>query len=264
MINKDLELALELAGIAEEISLSRFKNLDFKVETKADSTPVTESDRAVEAAIKSKLAQLRADDSIIGEEFGSQGDNLHGPGSRTWIIDPIDGTANYMRHVPVWATLIALNVDGKPSVSVVSAPALGRRWWASPEDGSWTKELDGSSRRISVSKIQDLEHSSMSYVSLKLWDELGKTDQLMNIVRKVWRTRAFGDFWSYMLLAEGAIDFTCEHGLEIYDWAALVPIVEQAGGKITSYHKDLEPKSSAVLASNGLLHSKILEFFPAD
>jgi histidinol-phosphatase len=263
-MNQDLELALELAEIADEISLARFKNQDFKVETKPDSTPVTESDRAVEKAIKHKLSQARPTDSIIGEEFGTEGVNLHGPGSRTWIIDPIDGTANYMRQVPIWATLIALSIDGKPTVSVVSAPALGRRWWACPEDGSWTREIDGTTRKLAVSKISDLEHASMSYVSLKLWEQLGKTDQLMNIVRKVWRTRAFGDFWSYMLLAEGAIDFTCEHGLEIYDWAALVPIVEQAGGRITSYHQELNPKSSAVLASNGLLHPQILEFFPED
>lgn len=260
-MNPDLELALALADIADGISLERFYAMDFKVESKPDSTPVTESDRAVEQAIKEHLAKLRPEDSIIGEEFGSTGENLHGVGSRTWIIDPIDGTANYMRGVPVWATLIALAIDGKPAISVVSAPAMGRRWWASPETGAWTQLVDGRVRKIQVSKITELQHASMSYVSLKLWDELGLVDQLMNLVRDLWRTRAFGDFWSYMLLAEGAIDLTCEHGLEIYDWAALVPIVEQAGGRITEYSNELNPRSSAIMATNGLLHEKVRSYF---
>jgi len=260
-MNPDLELALELAEIADAISLERFYAMDFKVETKPDSTPVTESDRAVEKAIKDHLAKARPNDSIIGEEYGSTGENLHGAGSRTWIIDPIDGTANYMRGVPVWATLIALAIDGKPVVSVVSAPAMGRRWWASPETGAKTALVDGRIKDLHVSKISDLEHASMSYVSLKLWDDLGLLDNLMNLVRDVWRTRAFGDFWSYMLLAEGAIDLTCEHGLEIYDWAALVPIVEQAGGRITGYSEELNPKSSAIMATNGVLHEAVRSYF---
>ena len=260
-MQEELKLALELADLADSISLPRFFAQDFKTETKPDSTPVTESDRAVEAAIKAKLASERPADSIIGEEYGVQGVDLHGEGSRTWVIDPIDGTANYMRGVPVWATLISLNLSGKPTVSVVSAPAMGRRWWAAPGVGAFTRLVDGTVKQISVSKIEDLSQASMSYVSLKLWDELGALDNLMNLVRSVWRTRAYGDFWSYMLLAEGAIDLTCEHSLEIYDWAALVPIVEQAGGKITSYFEELNPTSSAVLATNGRLHDSVLGFF---
>jgi len=257
----DLKLASELADLADSISLPRFIAQDFKVETKPDSTPVTEADRAVEEAIKNLLKTKRPNDSIIGEEYGNSGENLHGKGSRTWIIDPIDGTANYMRGVPVWATLIALAIDGKPVVSVVSAPAMARRWWAAPGTGAETKQVDGRITKLAVSKITDLEIASMSYVSLKLWDEIGQLDNLMNLARKVWRTRAFGDFWSYMLLAEGAIDLTCEHGLQIYDIAALVPIVEQAGGKITDFVGELTPESRHVLATNSLLHEQVRAYF---
>ncbi|MEY3406578.1 MAG: hypothetical protein RLZZ556_650 [Actinomycetota bacterium] len=257
----DLELAKMLADVADSISLPRFIAQDFSVETKPDLTPVTEADRSVETAIKELLKEKRPNDSIIGEEYGSSGENLHGEGSRTWIIDPIDGTANFMRGVPVWATLIALAVDGKPVVSVVSAPAMGRRWWAAPGFGAETKQIDGRITKLSVSKISELEDASMSYVSLKLWDEIGQLDNLMNLSRKVWRTRAFGDFWSYMLLAEGAIDVTCEHGLQIYDIAALVPIVELAGGKITDFVGELTPESSHVLATNGPLHDEVRAYF---
>ncbi len=258
---KDLNLVLELADLADSISLPRFFAQDFLVENKPDATPVTEADRAVEKAIKDVLITRRPEDGIIGEEYGTSGDNLHGPGSRTWIIDPIDGTANFMRGVPVWATLIALAIDGKPVVSVVSAPAMGRRWWAAPGFGAQTKQIDGKVTDLAVSKIDNLADASMSYVSLKLWDEIGQLDNLMNLVREVWRTRAFGDFWSYMLLAEGAIDMTCEHGLQIYDIAALVPIVEQSGGRITDFVGELTPESSHVIASNGLLHEKVRAFF---
>ena len=257
---EDLDLALKMADAADSISLPRFKAQDFKIETKPDATPVTEADRAVEKALKDILASERIADGVIGEEFGKSGEDLFGEGSRTWIIDPIDGTANYMRGVPVWATLIALAIDGKPVLSVVSAPAMGRRWWASPEIGAKTMQVDGEVSSLQVSKMSDLSNSSMSYVSLKLWDEIGLLENLMNLVRKVWRTRAFGDFWSYMLLAEGAIDFTAEHGLQIYDIAALVPIVEQAGGRITDFTGELTPESSMVIASNGLLHEEVRSY----
>jgi histidinol-phosphatase len=255
----DLELALKLADIADGISLERFYSQDLVVETKPDATPVTDADRSVEAALKEVLKAERPEDSLIGEEYGSTGDNLHGKGSRTWIIDPIDGTANFMRGVPVWATLIALAVDGKPVVGVVSAPAMGRRWWAAPGVGAHTKHIDGRTAELQVSKISDLEHASLSYNSLKLWDEIGMLDSLMQLTRKVWRTRAYGDFWAYMLLAEGALEITSEHNLAIYDIAALVPIVEQAGGRITDLNGELTASSSSVLATNSVLHSTVSE-----
>ncbi|MEY2816520.1 MAG: hypothetical protein RJA78_1096 [Actinomycetota bacterium] len=255
----DLELALKLADIADGISLERFYSQDLVVETKPDATPVTDADRSVEAALKEVLKAQRPEDSLIGEEYGSTGDNLHGKGSRTWIIDPIDGTANFMRGVPVWATLIALAVDGKPVVGVVSAPAMGRRWWAAPGVGAHTKHIDGRTAELQVSKISDLEHASLSYNSLKLWDEIGMLDSLMQLTRKVWRTRAYGDFWAYMLLAEGTLEITSEHNLAIYDIAALVPIVEQAGGRITDLHGELTTSSSSVLATNSVLHHTVSE-----
>jgi histidinol-phosphatase len=255
----DLELALKLADIADGISLERFYSQDLVVETKPDATPVTDADRSVEAALKEVLKAQRPEDSLIGEEYGSTGENLHGKGSRTWIIDPIDGTANFMRGVPVWATLIALAVDGKPVVGVVSAPAMGRRWWAAPGVGAHTKHIDGRTAELQVSKISDLEHASLSYNSLKLWDENGMLDSLMQLTRKVWRTRAYGDFWAYMLLAEGTLEITSEHNLAIYDIAALVPIVEQAGGRITDLHGELTTSSSSVLATNSVLHSTVSE-----
>jgi histidinol-phosphatase len=248
---EDLKLAHELADIADAIALPRFMAQDLQVETKPDDSPVTDADRATERAIKAKLAEARPNDALIGEEYGDSA----GTGNRTWIIDPIDGTANFMRGVPVWASLIALSVDGKPVVSVVSAPALGRRWWAAPEVGAHTREIDGSERSIRVSNITDAANASISYNNLRLWDQSGKLPQLVEFSRKVWRTRAYGDFWSYMLLAEGSVDIVAEHDLKIYDIAALVPIVEQAGGKLTALDGPLTAETSSVLATNGKLHS---------
>lgn len=255
----DLELAQELADVADAIALERFRALDLKVESKPDRSPVTDADRSVEQALKAILAAKAPNDALIGEEYGNseakQGSN------RTWIIDPIDGTANYLRGVPVWASLIALAVDGKPVVSVVSAPAMGRRWWAAPEIGAFTREIDGSVRKLSVSGINELEDASLSYNNLQLWDQAGKAQQLIAFSRKIWRTRAYGDFWSYMLLAEGALEIVTEHDLKIYDIAALVPIVEQAGGEFSALEGPLTANSSSVLATNGKLHKITTQAF---
>jgi histidinol-phosphatase len=248
----DLDLALELADIADAISLERFRALDLHVDSKPDRSPVTDADKSVEQAIKKVLADKASSDALIGEEYGTSGS-----AARTWIIDPIDGTANYLRGVPVWATLIALAIDGKPTVSVVSAPALGRRWWAAPGVGAFTRELDGSVRELKVSAISDLEYASLSYNNLQLWDQVGMLPQLTELSRKIWRTRAYGDFWSYMLLAEGSVDIVAEHDLKIYDIAALVPIVEQAGGQFSALNGPLTAESSSVLATNGKLHAAV-------
>ena len=245
----DLALAQTLADAADEISLARFRALDLKVETKPDRSPVTDADKAVEAALKAILAEHRPEDGMIGEEYGTTGQDV-----RKWIIDPIDGTANYMRGVPVWATLIALSIDGKAVLSVVSAPALGRRWWAAPGVGAFTRDVDGSVRAIAVSGIGALENASLSYNNLQLWDSYGYLDELMSLSRQVWRTRAYGDFLSYMYLAEGSVDIVAEHDLKIYDIAALVPIVEQAGGTFGAIDGPLTEASSSVLATNGKLH----------
>lgn len=252
----DLALAQQLADAADEIALARFRALDLKVETKPDRSPVTDADKAVEAALKQLLSEHRPQDGIIGEEFGSSGSQ-----DRKWIIDPIDGTANYMRGVPVWASLIALSIDQKPVLSVVSAPALGRRWWAAPGVGAFTRDIDGSVRAINVSGITDLEFASLSYNNLQLWDSYGYLDQLMGMSRQVWRTRAYGDFLSYMYLAEGSVDIVAEHDLKIYDIAALVPIVEHAGGRFSAIDGPLTEDTTSVLATNGKLHDAGLSAF---
>jgi histidinol-phosphatase len=257
---EDLLLALELADIADSISLDRFRAQDLRVETKPDASPVTDADRSVEQALKARLAEVRPQDSLIGEEFGNTEVNDAGP-KRTWIIDPIDGTANFMRGVPVWASLIALSIDGKVVLSVVSAPALGRRWWAAPEIGAWTRDIDGSERILQVSAIGDLANASLSYNNLQLWDQSGQLPELLELSRKIWRTRAYGDFYSYMLLAEGALDIVTEHDLKIYDIAALVPIVELAGGSFSALNGPLTEETSSVLATNGKLHDQVFAAF---
>lgn len=251
--SEDLELAIKLADAADAISLARFRALDLNIETKPDRSPVTDADRAVELALKEILATERPEDGIVGEEFGNSGSK-----TRKWIIDPIDGTANYMRGVPVWASLIALSIDGHAVVSVVSAPAMGKRWWAAPGIAK-SSEIDGTVRDLKVSNIADLEHASLSYNNLQLWDSYGYLDRLISLSRQVWRTRAYGDFYSYMLLAEGSLDVVAEHDLKLYDIAALVPIVEQAGGTFTAIDGPLTEETSSVLATNGRLHDTVLD-----
>ncbi len=228
----DLDLALDLADLADSLSLSRFVAADFTVETKPDLTPVTECDRAVEEAIVDRLRLTRPDDSVLGEEFGS-----HGTSSRRWIIDPIDGTKNYVRGVPVWATLISLYDGETPLVGVVSAPALG----------------------ITVSEVGDLADASLSFASLGGWRDLGVREEFIALTDRLWRTRGYGDFLSYMLVAEGAVDIACEPELALYDMGALVPIVSEAGGTFTSTTGVTGPFGGNAVATNGLLHETVLD-----
>lgn len=255
--SEDLALALQMADVADAISMARFRALDLKVETKPDRTPVTDADRAVENALRELLLEQRPNDTVIGEEFENQAEQS----SRSWIIDPIDGTANFLRGVPVWASLIALRINGEITVGVVSAPAMGRRWWAELGAVAQTKDVDGRVRDLAVSGISDLSAASISYNNLQLWDQVGMIEPLLGISREVWRTRAYGDFWSYMLLAEGSLDMVAEHDLKIYDIAALVPIVQQAGGTFSDLHGPLTELSSSVLATNGHLHQTFLKRF---
>ncbi len=250
----DQDLALKLADAADEISLARFRALDLRIESKPDSSYVTDADRSVEERLRAILARHSPEDAIIGEEFADAGD-----GSRTWIIDPIDGTANYLRGIPIWASLIALRVDGVITTSVVSAPAMGRRWWAQRGNGAFTKDIDGRIRIIETSKVSDLASSSFSYNAIQLWDQAGKLDELIALSRKVWRARAFGDFLSYMYLAEGSLEMVSEHDLKLYDIAALVPIVEEAGGTFTAIDGPLTEASSSVLATNTLMHETFMK-----
>ena len=253
-LDDDLALAIALADAADVISRDRFRAVDLHISTKPDRSHVTDADQAVERAIRALIAKNRPDDGIFGEEYGTEGD-----AHRQWIIDPIDGTANYLRGVPVWATLISLAVEGKPVVGVVSAPALGKRWWAAAGSGAWLAESDGAPRRIHVSQVGDLADASISFQSIAQWDQAGYLDRLISLTRRVWRDRAYGDMWSYMLLAEGLIDAAGEFGVQAYDLAALVPIVEEAGGRFTSADGKEGPWHGSALATNGLLHEEILE-----
>jgi histidinol-phosphatase len=265
---EDLALALDLADAADGISLDRFQALDLVVETKPDRTPVTDADKAVERAIRAGLEKARPGDAILGEEYGGDGAEAHP--HRQWIIDPIDGTANFLRGVPVWGTLIALVVDGVPVVGVTSSPALKKRWWASTGAGAWMIDQPTANsstaqtpapapRRLEVSKVADLESASISYNSLKGWDEAGHLDELMRLSRSVWRTRAYGEMWAYMLLAEGLVDLVGEFDLKAYDVAALIPIVREAGGRFTSLDGSDPLWAGDALASNGRIHQAAVD-----
>lgn len=251
--NDDLRLAHVMADAVDAQTMSRFKALDLKVETKPDLTPVTDADKAAEEAIRGQLSRARPRDAVLGEEFGSTGS-----GSRRWIIDPIDGTKNFVRGVPVWATLIALVDEGRPVVGLVSAPALGKRWWAAEGTGAYTGRSLAAAIRLKVSDVSRLEDASLSYSSLSGWKERGNLDEFLGLTEAVWRTRAYGDFWSYCLVAEGAVDIACEPELNLYDMAALVPLVTEAGGRFTSLEGAEGPFGGNALATNGILHTEVL------
>jgi histidinol-phosphatase len=251
----DLRLAHVLADDADSLTESRFKAMDLHVMSKPDLTPVTDADQAVEEAIRRTLSRVRSRDAVIGEEQGSTGHS-----QRRWVIDPIDGTKNYVRGVPVWATLIALAVDDEVVLGVVSAPALQRRWWASKGAGAWTGRSLLKAHRCAVSDVRRLEDASLSYASLHGWDERDRLDDFLSLMRRCWRTRAYGDFWSYMLLAEGAVDLAAEPELALYDMAALDIIVREAGGRFSSLDGTDGPFGGNALGSNGHLHEAALAF----
>lgn len=251
----DLRLAHVMADDADSLTMSRFKSLDLHVESKPDLTPVSDADQSVEEAIRRTLGRARPRDAILGEEQGASG-----WGPRRWIIDPIDGTKNFIRGVPVWATLIALLVDDEVAVGLVSAPALGRRWWASKGDGAWTGRNIMNPARCQVSDVATLGDASLSYSSFTGWEEHDRLEDLLSLGRRCWRTRAYGDFWSHMMVAEGSVDIAVEPDLEIYDMAALAVIVEEAGGRFTSLAGQPGPYGGNALTSNTKLHDQALSY----
>jgi histidinol-phosphatase len=253
---EDLALTLELADVADSITLARFRATDLVVETKPDRTPVTEADTAVERALRERLAEARPDDAILGEEYGSSEIPASG---RRWIVDPIDATANYMRGIPVWATLVALQEGDEVTVGVVSAPALHRRWWASRGAGAFGSDgLTGEPRRLGVSAVRALEDAQLCIAGLDEWEERGRLEGLLSLVRRCWRTRGFGDFWPYVLVAEGVADVYCEAVVSLWDLAAPQVIVEEAGGTFTDLAGVRTAGGGDALASNGLLHEQAL------
>ena len=254
--SEDLELALEIADVADVITLARFRAVDLLVETKPDLTPVTEADTAVERAVRSRLAEMRPEDAILGEEYGTSGDSDQG---RRWIIDPIDGTKNYVRGIPVWATLLALHDGGQATVGVVSAPALGRRWWAARGAGAFAADgLSLESRRLRVSAVRALEDAQLCISGFDGWEERGQLEALLSLARRCWRTRGFGDFWTYMLIAEGVAEIGCEPVVSLWDLAAPQVIVEEAGGTFTDLAGVRTADGGDALATNGLLHAEAL------
>jgi len=249
----DLRLAHVIADSVDGLTTDRFRAADLAVESKPDLTPVTDADLAAEQLVRSQLKRTRPRDAVAGEEMADTG---HGP--RRWVIDPIDGTKNFVRGVPVWATLIALVDEDVPVLGVVSAPALGRRWWAAGGSGAWSGRSLSSARRLQVSRVSDLQDASLSYSSLSGWEEQERLHTFLDLTRRCWRTRAYGDFWSYMLVAEGAVDIACEPELSLHDMAALVPIVTEAGGRFTSLDGEPGPFGGSALATNGDLHDEVL------
>ena len=249
----DLRLAHVLADSVEPITMSRFRAADLSIESKPDLTLVSDADRSAEEIIRNQLGRTRPRDAVEGEEFPATGSS-----TRRWVIDPIDGTHNFVRGVPVWATLISLIDDGVPVVGLVSAPALGRRWWAGQGTGAWAGRSITQAKRIQVSKVSRIEDASLSYASIRSWEPLGRLEAMLDLARDCWRERAFGDFWSYMLVAEGSVDITAEPELALYDMAALVPIVTEAGGRFTSLAGAEGPFGGNAVATNGLLHEEVL------
>jgi histidinol-phosphatase len=262
-VTDDLAFALRLADAADAVTMERFGALDLRVDTKPDLTPVSDADRAAEDLLRGLIAAERPDDAIIGEEFGASE-----PASRYWILDPIDGTKNYVRGVPVWATLIALSHDmtaadtSAITLGVVSAPALGRRWWASRDSGAW--HATGSDPApLKVSRVAELSDASVSFSEWNdpAWESGGRREVFDRLLRSSWRSRAYGDFWSHMMVAEGSIDVAIEPELSAWDMAALVPIVEEAGGTITSLDGLSPMVGGNAVSTNSLLHPAVIGAF---
>jgi histidinol-phosphatase len=237
----DLVLALELADAADAISMARFRAGDLQVSSKPDRTPVTDADHAVEAALRERLAAARPDDAVLGEEEGSSG-----KGSRRWVIDPIDGTRNYSRGVPVWATLIALQEGDEVTLGVISAPALGRRWHAERGGGAWAGD-----DRVRVSSVHRVEDAVLCFAL---------EQPLPALAAEAWHARGYGDFWSHMLVAEGAVDGAIDAiGVSVWDLAAVQVIVEEAGGTFTDFAGEHRIDGGSAISSNGHLHPVLLE-----
>ena len=239
-----LAFALELADLADSITMPRFRAPDLRVETKPDMTPVSEADTAVERALRERIEAARPGETVLGEEEGAgEGDG------RRWVIDPIDGTKNYVRGIPVWATLIAFEDE----VAVVSAPALGRRWWAARGEGAYA---DGE--RIRVSGISQLEDAVVCFTSLH-----GLGEGYLELAERSWAPRGYGDFWQYMLVAEGAAELAFDPEMNIWDCAAPKLVVEEAGGRFTDLGGEARIDGGSALATNGLLHEAALELLRA-
>jgi histidinol-phosphatase len=246
-VGGDLEFAGKLADIADALTLPRFGAADLRVDTKPDLTPVSEADRSAEEAIRARVAGSGRGEGVLGEEFGDDGSDVK------WIVDPIDGTKNYVRGVPVWATLLALEREGTLVLGLVSAPALGRRWWAVRGEGAFA-----NGQAVRVSSIGRIEDSSVSTTSAR-----GMPDGWRTIVQRAWANRGFGDFWQHCLVAEGAVDVACDSVMNVWDYAAVQVVVEEAGGRCTTFGGDAPHSDGSFVATNDALHGEVVALLGA-
>jgi histidinol-phosphatase len=249
-LDAELALALRLADAADAITLPRYRAADLSVRHKADATEVTDADTASEAAMRALLARERPDHAVLGEEEGLIGDP---DAVSRWILDPIDGTASFVRGLPIWGTLIALEHDGEIVVGVASAPALGRRWWAARSKGAFSDH--GAMRVSTVDRIEDAQ---LGHASISSWREHGHGPQFAALADRVWRSRGVGDFWMHVLVAEGVFDIAAEPIVSLWDLAAVKPIVEEAGGRFTDLAGEARADGGSALSTNGLLHDAAL------
>jgi histidinol-phosphatase len=245
-VSADLELALSLADDADAISLPRFRAVDLRVDTKPDLTPVTDADRAVERALRERLERERPGEGVLGEEEGDTGAS-----ELRWIVDPIDGTRNFSRGIPVWATLIALERDGVVVCGVASAPALGRRWWAARGEGAYR---DGE--RIHVSQIGSIDQATVSFSRSGLDDP-----RTIDLALRAWHAQPFSDFWAHLLVAEGAVEVAVEHEMSPWDNAVLQVVVEEAGGRFSDLAGNARYDGGSAISTNGLLHDAVVAQF---
>jgi len=241
------------------VTMAGFRSRDLRVETKPDLSPVSEADRAAERAIRAAVAEVHPGDAVLGEEYGTTGS-----GNRRWIVDPIDGTKSYVRGLPAWATLISLEIDGVQTVGVASAPALGRRWWAARGLGAFagpagaTRGPGAADVAIHVSAVGDLADAQLSGSTLTNWEPHGGVGRVLALAMRCWRDRSYGDFWSHVLVAEGACDIGLDPVASLWDLAALQVIVEEAGGRFTDLGGVARPDGGSAISTNGLLHPEVL------
>ena len=249
-MNGDLELAQHLADAADSITMRHFRSVDLRVESKPDRTPVSNADRETEERLRELIAAERPADAVVGEEYGSAG-----AGNRRWIIDPVDATKNYIRGIPVFATLIALEQDGTMTVGMVSAPALGARWWASRGEGAFSGD-----RRLQVSGVSQLRQAQFCHAGFEEWRDAGLEDRLVDLSRQCARTRGFGDFWQHMLVAQGSAEIAVDPVVSLWDVAAIKIIVEEAGGTFSDLAGGPSAEGGSALCTNGVLHGEALRY----
>jgi histidinol-phosphatase len=247
-LEEDLALALSLADAADSITTARFRARDLRVQTKPDQTPVTEADHGVERMVREELETARPGDAVVGEEFG-----VTGEGPRRWIVDPIDGTKSFVRGVPAWGTLLALETDGEVVVGVASAPALGRRWWARSGGGAFA-----NGEAIRVSAVERLQDAHLCAPSERYFDDAGLGAGFRTLARRTWRAAGFADFWGHVLVAEGSVDVMVEPILSLWDVAALQPIVQEAGGRVSDLRGGEWTHDGPCVTTNGRLHDAVL------